>query len=120
MMRDFEAEADAAAQSIVADYLEFGEFYPKQGGREAVSVGDYLLATLDDEDVAHVLTAVACNEREFLDSMWMRHSQCLRDGSVKDWLHEKHPALISQRVEEMREEAEERSREDKEAACQGY
>lgn len=107
MMRDLEAEADAAAQSIVADYLEFGEFYPKQGHTEAVSVGDYLLATLDDEDVAHVLTAVACNEREFLSDMWMRHSQCLRDGSVKDWLHEKHPALISQRVEEMREAAQE-------------
>jgi hypothetical protein len=107
--KDPDAELDDAAQSIIDDYLSTGDFYPPKGGRESVTMGDFLADTLDDEDMTNALTAIACGNGEALDSLQHRFWNInAADGDLVRWLREKRPNLVQLRIEELREEAAER------------
>lgn len=105
--KDPDAELDDAAQSIIDDYLSGGERYPSGDHvNEYVTMGDFLLATLEDKDLSSALSAIACNQG--IESLCHRFWNLAGDGDLVRWLREKYPNLVQLRIEELREEAAER------------
>lgn len=112
MIRDPDAEHDDAAQSIIDDYLSMGESYPPKGGPEFVTMGNFLMATLEEDDIAPALDAIASGDPDRLESLKHRFWNLAGDGDLVHWLGEKHPELVNRRIQELREEARERAEEE--------
>ena len=103
-----EQKRKAAAQSILDDYLLSDCLYPPRGGRECVSIGDFLLPELDDDDLSNALAALVAGDPERRLTVADRLRGRCDVVSVSAWLEDKHPLLIERRMDELDEEERER------------
>lgn len=118
MRREPEVETAEAAKSIVDDFLIDGHIYPEgrqlEGSklrtypRDAVTMGDYLVTVLDEDDLACVLTAVASGNRDNIDTLEFSYRERSHEGMAA-WLIEKFPQHVELRMEQLREIARERA-----------
>jgi hypothetical protein len=97
---------EQAAQSIVDEYLECGQMYPRSGYR-AVHMGDFLATIADDDDISNALCLIYDCDDDSLSNLRTRMRSWCANGAVAAWLIETRPDLVTMRADAMNEEARE-------------